>query len=70
MKPTLRKPAGVLGIIAGLVMYAALVGSLAGLIGRLPILVQAPIYLVLGDGKPRDDPRRQMHHDGGRPHRD
>ena len=48
MKPTLRKPAGVLGIIVGLALYAALVASLAGVIGRLPVLVQAPIYLVLG----------------------
>jgi hypothetical protein len=48
MKPTLRKPVGVLGLIAGLVVYAVLVGSLAGPIGRLPVLVQAIVYLILG----------------------
>ncbi|MFC3713934.1 DUF2842 domain-containing protein [Sphingoaurantiacus capsulatus] len=48
MKPTFRKPAGVLGLIAGLAAYAVLVASLAGPIGRLPILVQAILYLVLG----------------------
>lgn len=48
MKPTLRKPMGVLGLIVGLIIYAALVASLAGPIGRLPVLAQAVIYLVLG----------------------
>ena len=48
MKPTLRKPAGVIGLIAGLTAYAVLVGSLAGPIGRLPVLVQALVYLILG----------------------
>ena len=48
MKPTLRKPVGVLGVIAGLMIYAGLVASLAGPIGRLPVLAQAALYLVLG----------------------
>lgn len=48
MKPTLRKPAGVLGIIAGLAVYAVLIASLADPIGRLPTVVQAVIYLILG----------------------
>lgn len=48
MKPTLRKPAGILGLIAGLALYAMLVGSLSDYIGRLPVLVQALVYLVLG----------------------
>ena len=48
MKPTLRKPAGVLGMVAGLVVYAVIIASLAGPIGRLPVLVQAVLYLVLG----------------------
>jgi hypothetical protein len=48
MKPTLRKPAGVLGLIAGLALYAVLVASLAEAIGKLPILAQSLIYLVLG----------------------
>ena len=48
MKPTLRKPAGVLGMVAGLMVYAVLIASLSGPIGRLPVLVQAVLYLVLG----------------------
>ncbi len=48
MKPTLRKPIGVLGVIAGIAIYAALVATLAGPIGRLPILAQALLYLILG----------------------
>ena len=48
MKPTLRKPAGVLGMVAGLAVYAVLIASLAVPIGRLPVLVQAVLYLVLG----------------------
>lgn len=48
MKPTLRKPAGVIGLIVGLLGYAVLIGSLAGPIGRLPVLVQALVYLILG----------------------
>lgn len=48
MKPTLRKPAGVLGMVAGLAVYAVLIASLAGPIGRLPVLVQAVLYLMLG----------------------
>ena len=48
MKPTLRKPAGVLGMVAGLAIYATLVASLAGPIGTLPALLQAVIYLILG----------------------
>jgi hypothetical protein len=48
MKPTLRKPAGVLGMVAGLAVYAVLIASLADQIGRLPVLVQAVLYLILG----------------------
>lgn len=48
MQPTLRKPFGVLGIIAGLVAYVALVASLAEPIGRLHALLQAPIYILFG----------------------
>ena len=48
MKPTLRKPAGVLGMVAGLAVYAVLIASLADPIGRLPVLVQAVLYLMLG----------------------
>lgn len=48
MQPTFRKPAGILGIIAGLIAYIAVVGSLAEPIGRLHVLLQAPIYILFG----------------------
>ena len=48
MKPTLRKPAGVLGVVAGVAIYAMLVATLAGPIGRLPVIVQGLLYLILG----------------------
>jgi predicted membrane channel-forming protein YqfA (hemolysin III family) len=49
MKPTLRKPVGVLGLIAGLAIYAVLaINLIGGPVERLPALVQAPIYLILG----------------------
>jgi hypothetical protein len=48
MKPTLRKPVGVLGLVAGIAVYALLVAGLAEPIVRLPVLVQAVIYLILG----------------------
>lgn len=46
--PSLRKPLGVLAIVAGLAVYALLVAALAGPIGRLPVLAQALLYLLLG----------------------
>ncbi len=48
MNPTLRKPLGVLLIVTGLAIYAVAVAALSGWIGQLPVLVQAPLYLVLG----------------------
>lgn len=48
MKPTLRKPAGVLGVVAGIAIYAMLVATLADPIGRLPVIVQGLLYLILG----------------------
>lgn len=46
--PTWRKPVGILGLLAGLTIYAVLVGNLSGKIAQLPVLVQVPVYLVLG----------------------
>ena len=48
MNASLRKPFGVLAIVAYIALYAMLVVALSGPIGRLPALAQAPIYLVLG----------------------
>ncbi len=47
-RPTWRKPAGMLGLVLGLTIYAVLVASAAPLIADWPALAQAPIYLVLG----------------------
>lgn len=48
MNPSYRKPFGVLAIILGLAAYVILVVGLSDPIGRLHVLVQAPIYLALG----------------------
>ena len=48
MTPTLRKPLGVLSIVAGLVAYALLIAAGAPTIETLPVLVQAILYLLLG----------------------
>ncbi|MFX8531468.1 DUF2842 domain-containing protein, partial [Acinetobacter baumannii] len=47
-RPTWRKPVGILGLLAGLAVYAALVASLAGPIGMLPVVVQTLLYVILG----------------------
>lgn len=46
--PTWRKPIGILLMLLGVAIYALLVAGLSGPIGSLPVLVQTPIYLVLG----------------------
>ena len=46
--PTWRKPAGMFLILLLIAVWAGLVVSMAGPIGRLPGLVQAIVYLVLG----------------------
>lgn len=48
-KPTLRIPLGILGLLAALMVYAAMVAAcVPPLIGTWPGLAQAPVYLVLG----------------------
>jgi len=47
-KPTLRIPLGILAMVAGLGLYAVGVLLLSPWIERLPVLVQALAYLVLG----------------------
>jgi hypothetical protein len=47
-KPTWRIPFGVLVLLLGLVVYALAVMWASPWIGRLPVLVQALVYLVLG----------------------
>ena len=48
MNPSWRKPAGALAIIALILFWTVLVVSFSAEIGRLPVLVQLPIYVVLG----------------------
>ncbi len=47
-RPTWRIPVGVLALLAALLTYGIVVAMLSTPIGRLPVLVQLPIYLVLG----------------------
>ncbi|WP_292959590.1 DUF2842 domain-containing protein [Novosphingobium sp. UBA1939] len=47
-KPTWRKPVGILALFIALLVYAVIVAGLSTPIGRLPVLVQTPIYIVLG----------------------
>lgn len=48
MKPTWRKPIGILGMLAALALYAGLVVTLLEPIGQLPVLLQTLAYLVAG----------------------
>ena len=47
-EPKLRKPLGVLLIIAIITVYVLVVAALADPVTRLPVLVQTPIWIVLG----------------------
>lgn len=46
--PSLRKLAGIVLILAIIVVWAAFVASLAPFVGKWPALVQAPYYLFVG----------------------
>ena len=47
-KPTLRIPFGILGLVAGLAVYALGLAWASQWIERLPNLVEAAVYLLLG----------------------
>ncbi|AKM09909.1 DUF2842 domain-containing protein [Croceicoccus naphthovorans] len=47
-KPTWRKPVGILLLMAFLTLYAILAVSLIEPISRWHVLLQVPVYLVLG----------------------
>ena len=47
-KPTLRIPLGILALLVGLAVYVLAVAWASQWIERLPVLVQALVYLVLG----------------------
>ena len=48
MKPSWRKLAGILIILSLILIWAALVASLAPAVGKWPGLVQAAFYLFMG----------------------
>ncbi len=47
-KPTWRKPFGILSLVLGLFGYALIVAGLSGPIGKLPVLAQTLVYVILG----------------------
>ena len=48
MRPSWRKPLGVLALLAALALYAVIVVTLLAPVGRWPVLAQALVYLVAG----------------------
>jgi hypothetical protein len=48
MEPSWRKPAGVIGLLFYLALYAGLVASFGGWLAMLPTILMALAYLVLG----------------------
>jgi hypothetical protein len=46
--PSGRKLAGIALIVLLIVLWVAFVASLAPFVGRWPVLVQAPYYLIMG----------------------
>ena len=48
LKPSTRKLAGIGVIVLLIAVWATLVASLAPFVGRWPVLVQAPYYLIMG----------------------
>lgn len=47
-EPNWRKPAGIFAILALIGLWAALIVSVSGEVGRWPALVQAIFYLIAG----------------------
>ena len=48
MEPSWRRPAGIAAILLLIIIWAILVASLSGIVGRWPILLQGLFYLVAG----------------------
>ena len=46
--PTARPAIGIVLILLVILLWAALVASLAPLVGRWPVLIQAAFYVVMG----------------------
>lgn len=47
-EPSLRKLVGIVAILLIILTWAAFVASLAQIVGRWPVLLQAPFYLFMG----------------------
>jgi hypothetical protein len=47
-QPSSRKAAGIALILLLIFVWAVLVASLAQVVGKWPVLVQAPFYLIMG----------------------
>jgi hypothetical protein len=47
-EPTLRIPLGILALLVALAVYAGIIVWASQWIGRLPVVGQAIVYLVLG----------------------
>ena len=47
-QPSARPLVGVVLILLLILFWAGLVASLASMVGRWPVLVQAPFYLIMG----------------------
>ena len=47
-QPSVRKGAGILLIVLLIALWAAFVAALAPFVGRWPVLIQAPFYLIMG----------------------
>ena len=48
VEPSWRKPAGALGIILLVLVWVVVVATFSAEISALPILLQLPLYIVLG----------------------
>ena len=48
IEPSWRRPAAIAAILLLILFWAILIATFAGQIGRLPILVQALFYLIVG----------------------
>jgi hypothetical protein len=48
IEPSWRKPAGIFGILGIIVLWAALVVSLAAFVENWPVLLQGLFYVVAG----------------------
>lgn len=48
MEPSLRKPFGMFGLIIYIALYALIVAALFEPITKLHVLIQTPVWLVLG----------------------